>query len=191
MTYSRNPHKKKSDIRVWVALVLLLACIAMLWFLARALFGGPDEVREDIEVPSTLSETSTSPGHREELFHEAEVYAREATIGGVSGYGVTGVAHMRMTFSQYEITMAASLPSIDASVERYEAWLLQPGVADYFSVGSFFPRADGWYGLTYSDYLAHMPPDPQTYTRILITRETQQEDNISSNIRVAEGFFDL
>src|SRR5690606_5464721 len=99
---------------------------------------------EEIQAPETMALSGADSGLIERL--QVNEYVREANIYGVSGHNVDGAAHMRITFSEYEMTMAASLPVLDPSMERYEAWMLQPGVADYFSVGTFFPRADGWYG---------------------------------------------
>lgn len=174
------------DPRLLVAGVLLLLIVLMLWFVGRMLFGGkeesdgmPPEANKVVEEPKVV-----------ELLN-SENYLRETTLQGLSGHAVNGAAQMRITFSDYEMTMAASLPPLDPATERYEAWMLQPGIADYFSAGTFFARADGWYGLAFKENLAHIPSDPQTYTRILITRESLRDDEIPSNVRIAEGFFTL
>lgn len=188
MSYiSRQKKTSSFDPRLAVAGAVLLITILMLFFGIRFLFRGtkeqaPKEEKktEDILLDSPALKTM-----------QDDVYARDAQIQGVSGYTVRGAAQLRITFSDYQMTMAASLPPIDATAEQYEAWMLQPGIADYFSVGTFYPRADGWYGLTYKNNRAHVPADPQTYNRILITREPLEDDRIPSNIRVAEGFFGL
>lgn len=189
MKYIQKQKKSTSlvDPRLLVAGVLLLLIFLMLWFVGRVLFGGKDE--EDEGALSTISKTVEEPKVVELL--NSENYLRETTLQGLSGHAVNGAAQMRITFSDYEMTMAASLPPLDPAVERYEAWMLQPGIADYFSVGTFFARADGWYGLVFKENLAHIPGDPQTYTRILITRESLRDDETPSNVRIAEGFFTL
>lgn len=179
------PKKSLFDPRLAAAAIFLLLIFLMLYGIGKILFGGgvdavaPETVQNIIEKESIVDVLN------------AEMYLRETILQGLSGHQVRGAAQMQITFSEYQVTMAASLPSIDPATERYEAWMLQPGIADYFSVGTFSVRADGWYGLAFKDSLAHVPAEPQTYTRILITRENLREDYIPSNIRIAEGFFNL
>lgn len=174
-------------MRLVMAGLLLIGTILLIIFGARMLFGKGD--KEDDSKIVAIEDTKAPPTALQIL--EKPSIVHEATIRGVSGYQVSGIANIEITFSELKATVAASLPPIDATSERYEAWMIQPGIADYFSLGSFFPRADGWYGLVYVENLAHAPENPQTYSRILITRESMNADGIPSNIRVAEGFFNL
>lgn len=190
MSYiSRQKKTSSFDPRLAIAGGILVITVLMLFFGIRFLFRGTKEEPSE-KTPATKTETGLldSPAIKQ---MQTDVYARDAQIEGVSGYSVRGAAQLRITFSDYQMTMAASLPPIDSQREQYEAWMLQPGIADYFSVGTFYPRADGWYGLTYKNNRAHVPAEPQTYNRILITREPLEDDRIPSNIRVAEGFFGL
>ena len=167
--------------------ILLLFTVLLIIFGLRMLFGGGKE--EEKAQATTTEDVNTTPEALRILEKQGVVY--EATIQGVSGYQVNGIANIEITFADFIGTVAASLPPIDPATERYEAWMIQPGIADYFSLGSFFPRSDGWYGLVYTENLARIPQSPETYTRILITRESMNADGIPSNIRVAEGFFNL
>lgn len=187
MTYRNRQKKGGIDIRLIIGGALLILTILLIVFGVRALFKKTPAKDEDKSV--VVDELKEAPTTLTILEKQSEVH--EATLNGVSGYKVDGIANIEISFADFKATIAASLPAVDGASERYEAWMIQPGIADYFSLGSFSPRADGWYGLVYTENLAHIPQNPQTYTRILITRESMNADGIPSNVRVAEGFFNL
>jgi hypothetical protein len=187
MSYINRQKKGGIDMRLVIGALLLVLTVLLIFFGLRMIFGGGKT--DDKAKAVTTEEKEEIPTALKILDKQSVIH--EATIRGVSGYQVNGIANVEVSFADYKATVAASLPPIDPASERYEAWMIQPGIADYFSLGSFFPRADGWYGLVYMENLAHVPQNPETYTRILITRESMNADGIPSNVRVAEGFFNL
>lgn len=176
------------DKRLLFAGVFLLAGIIFFIFLFRLLFGGSGSDSEknsesqDSEVPQSLSAAA-------EFLQGESPNIVETSVYGLSGHSVSGIAQRSITFAEYRVNIVASLPAIDGSVERYEAWALQPDLAGYFSLGSFEIRADGYHALTFDEPLINIAPYPEQYGRILITRETLADDNIPSNIRIAESVF--
>lgn len=129
---------------------------------------------EDIEI----IEENTSSQDFEESF-----------LRGRNGFISGGTARRSYDGRLYRIAIVADLPPQQDQYYDYEAWMVRPGILEYFSIGRFFPREDGKYGLLYEESFPNLVDDILDYSRIIITRELKGGKEGPSSTQVAEGNF--
>ncbi len=89
----------------------------------------------------------------------------------------------------FTVTVVADLPQLEDRSVYYEAWLVKPGVVEYFSVGELFARADGKWGLLYELREDKTRIVPMEYARIILTKEMRDGNPSPSAEHVLEGQF--
>lgn len=146
---------------------------------------GTDEAGQVVTQPVTdedIEEASTTSPSEDARFEEIEVYYEGTKL-------VAGLARRQVKHDEFTHVIVVDLPAINPEVHYYEAWLVQPGITDYFSTGSLFAREDGKFALVYKVPMSQAPSDIFTYSNLVITRELYDGNEWPSPAHMAEGFF--
>ncbi len=107
----------------------------------------------------------------------------------VNGVAASATATRTHEAGAFTLTLLAQLPAIDNTTEAYEAWYIKPGLTDFFSLGDFYPREDGAWGLVWTVTDALARPDLGEFDKILITREARDGDPAPSTNQILQGEF--
>lgn len=113
----------------------------------------------------------------------------ESFLRGRNGFIAGGIIRRSYDGRLYRVAIVADLPPQQDEYYFYEAWMVRPGLLEYFSIGQFFPREDGKYGLLYEENFPNLVDDILDYSRIIITRESRGRDDGPSPTQIAEGEF--
>jgi hypothetical protein len=141
-----------------------------------------DTTEIDIEADVILEETSNLAVNKVSEF-------QEAVVRGRSGYFAGGNVRRSFDGRNYKVAILVDLPPHEDQYFAYEAWMVRPGVMEYFSLGEFVKRADGKYGLIHESIFPNIVDEIQAYTRLIVTREPRDGNRDPSPIHVAEANF--
>jgi hypothetical protein len=107
-----------------------------------------------------------------------------------TGSGFTASASRGIGEGQYTVKVVALPPAIDDLSMTYEAWIVKPGVTDYFSLGTLARREDGKWQVIWKQDIARVRPDMDQFTKVIVTREARDGNTLPSPQHVFEGTFE-
>lgn len=167
-----------------VASILLLAGIIIVLMVIFSENGSEEAagVDQEVETSDQIDSFEEAPAESLSSFEEADVYYVEG--GGVAGFARRGTEEGVFTH-----VMVADLPGVDLSTHYYEAWLVKPGVTEFFSTGEMFSREDGKFGLIWKASPEDESRNLFEFSKIVVTREVRDQDPSPSPIHVLEGGF--
>lgn len=106
-----------------------------------------------------------------------------------TGSGFFASASRGVVENQYTVKVVALPPAIDDLSMTYEAWIMKPGLTDYFSIGTFARREDGKWQVLWKQEASRMRPDMNEFTQVIVTREPRDGNALPSPQHVFEGTF--
>jgi hypothetical protein len=173
--YRRERRRGKNRLGFFfIAIALFFA--GVVWFRSagtKRLLSKAETPIDFLDVEQVGEETAPVARERE------EVRLKDATDG--SSWGVADRVVEGKTFQH---TVIATLPAVSDEFV-YEGWLVREYPFDFFSTGQLMPRADGTFFLVWQGPLGE---DFETYVKVVITREPQDDDP-SPFEHVLEGEF--
>ena len=176
----RNKPGKKSILIIALVLIITVGIVFLL--LKKKGNVNNVEVVEDVKIVEDANQKEQQVFGETVLFEEVDVFFT------ASGHDA-GFARRNIENNVFTYVMVADLPLIDLETQYYEAWLVKPGVTEFFSTGEMFAREDGKFGLVWEQDLEKAKNDLFEFTRIVVTRESRDGDSAPSPAHVAEGEF--
>ena len=178
----RGPSMIASALKIFVLLVVVVGAFILLvkWFRHD---GNEKPIKTD-DMPAIA--TAAAAGAGDSVVTDAP---QTVQLTGVNQNSSTATATKTHELGVYTLTMLAHLPVIDNATEAYEAWYIKPGLTDFFSLGEFYPREDGAWGLVWSVTDALARPDLGEFDKILVTREARDGNAAPSSNQQLQGTF--
>ncbi len=177
-----GPSKIGGALRVFVLLIVVVGLFVLLvrWFR----HGANDKPIKTDDMPAIAAASAAGTDGVPVIVAPQTIELK--AIGQSSSTATATRAH---ELGVYTLTLLAKLPAIDNATEAYEAWYIKPGLTDFFSLGEFYPREDGAWGLVWSvtDALARI--DLEEFDKILVTREARDGNAAPSSNQQLQGEF--
>lgn len=176
---------KKSVVLILVAVVIAVALILLL----RPNAASKEIETTDAEDPEAITDAPQVQAAERSVPDEDVVTFEETDLFYPDSRSVVGFARRGTEGGIFTHVIVANLPAIDLTTGYYEAWLVKPGVTDFFSTGELFAREDGKFGLIWDRATEDVSKDILNFNHIVITREVRDGNPAPSATHVAEGEF--